>query len=250
MFDPHAVIQNIGPNQYIVRCGYCDLTGRQPATMEPDEGGSYLKFGTWTNDPCPICDGKGRLKVETDDIPIVDRRCKGTGHQPTTSPRSADNNLPCSTCQGLGVRALAGTMTILGHAPKLPTPPVTLRDLVIRKLAKQRPYEDDLYLARCAFCDGTGKAQTMELDANGRYLRFAGALNDEPCSECQGAGKIGLRVKGELAICPHCKGTGHHPATEAEAASKRCARCHGRGVTSPNGQVDSLSLDFLADRLR
>lgn len=69
-----------------VKCAFCDGTGKDP-------------FGVMSHlSTCPVCGGKGTVRVREPYVPC--RACNGTGIQPFT-------RLTCLACGGKGVISVA-----------------------------------------------------------------------------------------------------------------------------------------------
>ncbi|MBN1262361.1 MAG: hypothetical protein JXB35_16900 [Anaerolineae bacterium] len=103
--DP--ILEALGNNVYRVRCAFCGGRGLKPYKMKGWEIETYHN-----QEVCPICDGKGVLKLQADDLLIPDARCQGTGHEPYNA-QQVYHDRACETCQGLGVRSLTGDVRVL-----------------------------------------------------------------------------------------------------------------------------------------
>jgi len=88
-----TIIERITDNRVIVKCAHCKGTG----------------IKTYTETPCPVCNGKGVLLLETDgELPlVVCAFCKGTGIKPTYSETS------CPQCHGSGAQPIVGRTRIV-----------------------------------------------------------------------------------------------------------------------------------------
>ena len=92
-----TIIEQISSTEVIVRCARCKGTGRK-----------------WPNDsdsqPCWICNGKGRLLLEVEKLPLVEcARCKGSGRK---WPNDSDSK-GCVSCGGAGCQPIAGNWNII-----------------------------------------------------------------------------------------------------------------------------------------
>jgi DnaJ-class molecular chaperone len=101
------ILQVIERNNYIIQCGYCKGRGLKTFRMDGYEIDSY-----YDEKKCPVCGGKGILKIYSDDILIVDSYCKGTGHQPFSDSNAYDEKI-CNNCEGSGVQSLSGKCKIV-----------------------------------------------------------------------------------------------------------------------------------------
>jgi len=116
-----TIIEKLGPDSYIIPCAYCEGKGREPGDMGadvPNKKGYFYpsRVYSWYVSSCPICDGKGVLRIKTQDIPIKDARCEGTGKDPSCW-RQYESHHPsarkCTTCNGIGARSLTGKLEVL-----------------------------------------------------------------------------------------------------------------------------------------
>jgi len=76
-----------------VSCGFCNGSGHHP------------DHGYWSNKPnrpCPVCSGRGFVKVSPDAEYCA--YCKGKGIEPWTGGWSNSESQPCSACGGSGVQ--------------------------------------------------------------------------------------------------------------------------------------------------
>ena len=97
-----TIIQEYSHNCYLLKCAFCEGTGKEP--------------GTWgySNNPCDICNGKGVVAVQINGGSppfVVCQMCEGSGRDFDTWGNKTSN--PCSSCQGIGGQPLTGSMRIL-----------------------------------------------------------------------------------------------------------------------------------------
>ena len=124
------IIQKLGPTSFVIKCAFCDGKGRRPETMARLGNMGKWVIAQWNqSEACPVCDGKGSLRVESDDLLIVDSRCFGTGHEPdefTWDPVFVEKGFQnkdyylsrsavrlCDTCSGVGARSLTGSLKVI-----------------------------------------------------------------------------------------------------------------------------------------
>lgn len=240
MPKPGVIQAELGNNQYVVRCGFCQGEGK------------YRDSILNTTTACKICDGKGVLKVHSDDVLLVDAVCQGSGR---LTPHSFS---ACDLCQGLGVRALTGNVRVITGAdtlkrPTVPTP-ITVESLVLRIVQREdysRKIFEEWLIIKCAFCNGTGLKQIMEPDETGNYLRFSGQDEGSNCFHCDGKGVLEA-MGSERTLCLRCKGTGHEPTKNEKEAYKSCDACSGTGLRYAGGQysLTAMSVGYLHSMLR
>lgn len=92
-----TIIHQVSAKEVIVTCARCKGTGRK-----------------WPNDsdsiPCWVCNGKGKLLLEIDRLPlVVCARCNGSGRK---WPNDSDS-IECISCDGAGCQPIAGNMQII-----------------------------------------------------------------------------------------------------------------------------------------
>ncbi len=101
-----TVIHVISEGRSVIKCSYCNGTGREP--FPKGKINEYF----YTDKSCSICGGRGVLVVQHDDTLIKCARCDGTGHEP--HPHGGYYyNKKCKTCRGSGVLSLTGKLKIL-----------------------------------------------------------------------------------------------------------------------------------------
>jgi DnaJ-class molecular chaperone len=116
-------IQVIGGQSFVIRCRYCDGTGRQPRKIDIDD----LSIKSFASDPstCPVCQAKGMLRLSSPDVPCNCGTCRGTGRMSGTfgsdpSPhismddwfkQNRDSAKPCYRCEGYGILSLTGSVS-------------------------------------------------------------------------------------------------------------------------------------------
>ncbi len=91
---------------FVVACRFCDGDGRAPVWMD-----RHGKVVTWSGrKTCPLCRGAGQLRLRSEDLPVDDRACEGTGRVKDTSfnGRYSVAAKPCGRCGGLGLRSRTG----------------------------------------------------------------------------------------------------------------------------------------------
>jgi DnaJ-class molecular chaperone len=96
---------------FVVACRFCDGDGRAPVWM--DRTGKVV---SWSGrKTCPLCHGTGQLRLQSEDVPVDDRTCDGTGRVKETAfnGRYSVAAKPCRRCRGLGFRSLTGEITVL-----------------------------------------------------------------------------------------------------------------------------------------
>ena len=101
------IIETVAEHTYVVGCSYCKGRGLAVLSMHKWEISSYQ-----AQDSCPVCRGKGVLKIKSDDILVQDSRCCGTGHQPASNFTTSPDQI-CDTCDGLGAQSLSGKCKLL-----------------------------------------------------------------------------------------------------------------------------------------
>ncbi len=119
-FSQVLIIHTVGPRSYIIRCNYCQGQGKEPAKIEIKENEwIILDWARRVSElQCPICEGKGALRIECDDVIVPDAYCQATGHGPQLPSlvhalgkySTLDK---CSFCQGLGVRSITGQVRLI-----------------------------------------------------------------------------------------------------------------------------------------
>ena len=92
-----AIIEQVSATEVIVKCARCDGTGRKwPNSVD--------------SDPCWICNGRGKLLLQVERLPLVPcNRCEGSGKK---WPSSVDSD-ECMSCGGAGCQPIAGEMRIV-----------------------------------------------------------------------------------------------------------------------------------------
>jgi DnaJ-class molecular chaperone len=102
-FNKAEIIESLG-DSYVINCGFCGGHGFVPDCMDD------WKITAWSGSQCPVCDGKGVLRVESPDIPVYHLSCRGTGHLGEDEP---DLLQKCTTCHGVGVMSLSGQLKVI-----------------------------------------------------------------------------------------------------------------------------------------
>lgn len=124
--------KQIGQNAFVIRCAFCEGRAFQPIDMErtgPDN--LFLKVNSWSStEPCKICDGKGILRVESNDLMVACPICRSSGHDPTVGANlnskiyktigqssnydsKKESGKPCPKCAGIGARSLSGVIKVI-----------------------------------------------------------------------------------------------------------------------------------------
>lgn len=80
-----------------VPCRHCDGEGRSPSETDK-ESLKVIKFGDY---PCPVCNGRGILRLKFPDTPTNCGPCRGTGRTKYGK---------CSHCRGYGMLSLTGSV--------------------------------------------------------------------------------------------------------------------------------------------
>ena len=92
-----TIIEQLSPTEVIVNCARCKGTGR----VWPGDSDSR---------PCWVCNGKGKLLIEIERLPLVEcARCKGSGRKWAGDSDSKE----CVSCGGSGCQPIAGNWKII-----------------------------------------------------------------------------------------------------------------------------------------
>lgn len=124
--------KSIGQNAFVIKCAFCEGSAFQPIDMERTEPDKlFLKVKSWSStEPCKICDGKGILRVESNDLLVACPICRNSGHDPKVgdtigstfktlrSNHSHEKTVelsgkPCPKCAGIGARSLSGVIKVI-----------------------------------------------------------------------------------------------------------------------------------------
>lgn len=112
-----VIIQQIAPKSYAIRCPRCQGNGKRPLGGEQNKAG-LISVTAWTA-VCPICTGKGAIRVVTDDVPIPCAICKGQGFKAEKTSRFSQLRssyylyYDCDSCHGVGAQSLSGNLTVV-----------------------------------------------------------------------------------------------------------------------------------------
>lgn len=68
-------IQVIDNKSFVIKCRGCEGIGRRMRRVFQDT----WQGAEWESEACPICQGKGALRLESDDIPTNCGPCHGIG---------------------------------------------------------------------------------------------------------------------------------------------------------------------------
>jgi hypothetical protein len=108
-------VQVIDGQSFVIRCRFCDASGRKPFNIDKNDR-SIIDFYPTS---CPICEGKGMIRLKSPDIPCNCGPCQGTGRE----PRPRHDHLPssdkyqqfgakeCGICKGYGILSVTGHVT-------------------------------------------------------------------------------------------------------------------------------------------
>jgi hypothetical protein len=99
-------IQVIDGQSFVIRCRYCNATGRRPRFMNPDD----LEVTEFSDIRCDVCNGKGMLRLKSPDIPVNCGPCQGTGRMKSFLSSTMWSSITCSYCRGFGILALTGSV--------------------------------------------------------------------------------------------------------------------------------------------
>jgi len=118
VIDIEAVISL---QQVVIKCPCCQGAGAVTVRGSTD-GTSYQ---------CPRCDGKGKLLIEADHLPLIEcDHCQGSGtKQPLETLDLSGNWLAeviCPACQGCGCQAEIGSWRLIASYPVTSEPQSTV----------------------------------------------------------------------------------------------------------------------------
>lgn len=87
-----------------IPCRYCDGGGREPRLIDI-ETRAVTEF--YQTKECPVCSGRGMLRVSFPDTPTNCGPCRGTGRIPFSGSIVSQQ---CYTCRGIGLLSLTGSV--------------------------------------------------------------------------------------------------------------------------------------------
>lgn len=92
-----TIIEHVSATEVIINCARCKGSGR----VWPGDSDS---------DPCWVCNGKGKLLIQAEKLPLVEcARCKGSGRKWAGDSDSEE----CKACYGAGCQPIAGSWRII-----------------------------------------------------------------------------------------------------------------------------------------
>jgi len=90
----------------------------------------------------------------------------------------------------------------------------------------------DIYILKCARCEGTGRAPSSW-----------GGYSTKICNVCGGKGIVGVKIingQPPFVVCARCEGTGREPSSWGGYKTEPCSACSGVGGQPISGKMEIL----------
>ena len=92
-------------DQYVLRCAFCGGSGHSMMWIRNQQGQEGFIS---TGDMCPVCNGRGLVKVWSYEVILVHTYCQGTGRN------QKNKSQQCPGCSGYGMVGLTGRLYEFG----------------------------------------------------------------------------------------------------------------------------------------